>query len=306
MTIGLQRMQPLAFVAIERNTHTPIHINRGVPRMLVTTLADVEAAGRLKSQRDGAILSARYLTAAHGMGFSLHLNRSAKVPPVPLWYKNHWEANYILTGEAEIVDLDTANTLNLGPGEAYQVGPKDRHTFGVPREASHISVFCPPLKGDEVHDEDGAYAANGPVPPNDGRIFVRKVEELLSQGRELTVAHGKVRTIRMITAADEMGFSLSDVRLDAGAAADLWYKHHLEANYIAAGSGRVEDLNTAEAWDLGPDTLYCVGPEDRHRLSAETDLHILSVFCPPLRGDEQHDADGSYGPGGPVPPGPGV
>lgn len=260
--------------------------------MFVYTLEDVEAAGRLKVQRGGLIRSARYLTAADGMGFSLHLNVSHSLPPAELWYKNHWEANYVFAGEVEITDLGTGETVPVRAGEAYQVGPKDRHSFAVKDQASHISVFSPPLRGDEVHDEDGAYAANGPVPPNDGAMFVRSAEQLRAQGREMVVANGNAHTIRMITGADEIGFSLSDVHLKAGAAADLWYKHHREANFILSGSGNVEDLNTGEIWALEPDTLYCVGPEDRHRLSAVSDLHLLSVFCPPLRGDEQHDADG--------------
>lgn len=49
---------------------------------------------------------------------------------------------------------------------------------------------------------------------------------------------------------------------------------------------------------------YYVGPKDRHKLRAVTDVHLISVFCQPLRGDEQHDADGSLPPTGPVPPGP--
>jgi Ectoine synthase len=49
---------------------------------------------------------------------------------------------------------------------------------------------------------------------------------------------------------------------------------------------------------------YNVGPKDRHRLRAETALHLISVFCPPLEGREQHDADGALTPSGPVPPGP--
>ena len=69
--------------------------------MFVRTLDDVIAAGRLKELQAGDTRSARYLTAADGMGFSLHL----------------------------------------------------------------VSVFCPPLRGDEQHDADGALAPSGPVPP---------------------------------------------------------------------------------------------------------------------------------------------
>jgi hypothetical protein len=51
---------------------------------------------------------------------------------------------------------------------------------------------------------------------------------------------------------------------------------------------------------------YNVGPKDRHRVCARTDIHLVSVFCPPLKGDEQHDAGGALAPSGPVPPSPKV
>jgi len=47
-----------------------------------------------------------------------------------------------------------------------------------------------------------------------------------------------------------------------------------------------------------------VGPRDRHRVRAHADTHLLSVFCPPLMGNEQHDEDGTLAPRGPVPSGP--
>ena len=48
---------------------------------------------------------------------------------------------------------------------------------------------------------------------------------------------------------------------------------------------------------------YNVGPKDRHQLCADTAMHLVSIFCPPLEG-HQHDADGALAPSGPVPPGP--
>lgn len=49
---------------------------------------------------------------------------------------------------------------------------------------------------------------------------------------------------------------------------------------------------------------YNVGPKDRHRLGVHTDILLLSVFSPPLMGDEQHDENGTLAPSGPVPQGP--
>ncbi len=100
-----------------------------------------------------------------------------------------------------------------------------------------------------------------------------------------------------------MGFTLSDVRVEAGNESTFWYKHHWEANYILEGYGRVTDLSTGENWEMKPGTIYMVGPEDQHNIRADTDLHLLSVFNPPLRGDEQHDTEGTLPASGPLPPG---
>ena len=135
-------------------------------------------------------------------------------------------------------------------------------------------------------------------------MFVRTLDDVIAAGRLKELQGGDTRSARYLTATDGMGFSLSDVAIPAGAPVDLWYKHHWEANYILSGTGRVEDLGTGEVWPLEPGSLYNMGPKDRHRITAEADLHLVSVFCPPLRGDEQHDADGALEPSGPVPPGP--
>ena len=92
-------------------------------------------------------------------------------------------------------------------------------------------------------------------------MFVLNADDLRAAGQEMVVANGKARTIRMLTAAHEVGFSFSDVHFDAGAVAELWYKHHWEANHIISGTGLVEDLSTGESWDLAPGMLYNVGPQ---------------------------------------------
>ena len=81
-----------------------------------------------------------------------------------------------------------------------------------------------------------------------------------------------------------------------------WYKNHVAANYILEGEATVEDLTTGENWQLGPGSLYVVGPHDRHSLKTKGAIYIMSVFNPPLKGDETHNDDGSYSPSGEVPP----
>jgi L-ectoine synthase len=137
-------------------------------------------------------------------------------------------------------------------------------------------------------------------------MFVRTLDDVRAAGLEVVIAGGSARTARFLTARDGVGFAFSDVQQGAGGEAHLWYKHHWEANYILEGVGEVEEVATGRRWRLEPGTIYVVGPEDRHIVRAETDLRLISVFNPPLEGDENHDADGSYPPTGPIPPGPGV
>ena len=270
--------------------------------MFIRTLDGLRAAGKIKSLAGGTARSARFLTAADGMGFSYNDNLARKGTDVVLWYKNHWEANYIVSGRGEITNLTSGERWPLEGGVLYVVGPNDRHRFLMLEDVHLISIFCPPLRGDEGHDEDGSYTASGPVPKTSRRMFMRRADSLRAAGKEMVVANGAARTVRMLTQADDIGFGLSDVHLDPGAEAVLWYKHHWEANHILAGSGEVTDLSTGDSWKLEPGVAYNVGPRDRHKLRAITSLHLLSVFSPALRGDEQHDAEGSLAPSGPGQP----
>ena len=272
--------------------------------MFIRTLDELAAAGRIKSLVNDTTRSARFLTAADGMGFSYNDNRVSKGSDAVLWYKHHWEANYIIAGRGEVTDLTTGQSWPLEPSVLYVVGPNDRHRFRVTEDEHHVSVFCPPLRGDERHDEGGGYAANGPGPQTDRRMFVKRADEMRAAGKGMVAASGQARTLRMLTKADDVGFGFSDVHFAAGAEATLWYKHHWEANHIISGMGEVTDLTTGQSWPLEPGVGYNVGPKDRHRVRAHTDIHLVSVFCPPLEGHELHDADGALAPSGPVPPGP--
>jgi L-ectoine synthase len=136
-------------------------------------------------------------------------------------------------------------------------------------------------------------------------MFVRTLADVRASGHEVVIAGGSARTARFLTATDGVGFTFSDVSQGAGGEARLWYKNHWEANYILEGVGELEEVATGQKWRLEPGTIYVVGPDDRHIVRADTDLRLISVFNPPLGGDENHDADGSYPPTGPIPPGPG-
>ena len=100
------------------------------------------------------------------MGFSYNENRVSEGADAILWYKHHWEANYIVSGRGEVEDLTSGEKWPLAPGVVYVVGPNDRHRFRVSGYEHHISVFCPALKGDERHDDrDRQPAANPALTP---------------------------------------------------------------------------------------------------------------------------------------------
>ncbi len=254
--------------------------------MFIRTLEDVRGTDRYRVLLNGALHSARYLAAADGMGFSLHVNRSEPCPPMTLWYKNHWEANYIISGEINLTDLTTQQTWKVGPGDLYQVGPNDCHHFEVVEKEHHLSIFCPSLTGNEAHDADGSYSPTGPVPETDQRMFLRRINEMRDNGKEMVTENGQLRVVRALTKSDGLGFGFSEVHLTAGASTVLCYQHHWESSYILSGTGLVEDLNTCESWELKPDMAYNVGPMEHHRLHAYSDLHLVSVICPLLEESE--------------------
>ena len=272
--------------------------------MFVRTLENRIEAGASKVLCQGKARSTRFLTCEDGMGFTMSDVRLTTGMKTVLWYKHHWEANYIVGGTGAVTDLTTHESWPLGPGTLYTVGPVDRHLVEPDDRIHLVSVFNPPLAGDEAHDSDGSYPATGPVPEGRERMFVRTVDGLRKAGRERVVAGGSARTVRMLLQEDRVGFTLSDVNLAAGNRNTLWYRHHWEANYILEGTGAVTDLGTGTVWPMEPGMMYCVGPEDRHSMLAHTDLHLLSIFCPALGGNEQHDSQGTLAASGPVPPGP--
>jgi L-ectoine synthase len=274
--------------------------------MLVRTMAQIEAEGRVISISHGKATAVRLLTRADGLNFSISEARGSQVGVSTLWYKNHWEANYVRSGSAILEDCHTGQRWPLEPGVLYCVGPQDEHRIirEVATDMRMISVFSPPIVGLETHDEDGAYAASGDLPPRQGRMTVTTLEDVRKAGLEVSVNGGRAVSQRYITAADQMGFSMHAVWVKAGVETDLWYKNHWEGNLVLDGQLEVTDKTTGDVHVIGPGGLYLVGPNDPHHLKALSDVHAISVFDPPLTGKEDHDADGAYPPTGVLPPGP--
>jgi L-ectoine synthase len=272
--------------------------------MLIRTMRELESEGRIVTISHGKSTAVRLFTKADGLAFSISEARAQQAGQADLWYKHHWEANYVRAGRATLEDRATGQRWALEPGTLYCVGPNDAHR--IRRDDTQlriISVFNPPLVGDETHDADGAYRKSGPTPPGRERMFVRTLEDVRQAGRVVQTG-GFATSERYLVAADGLGFSLHSVRIRKGGEGDLWYKHHWEGNLVLDGVFEVTDRGTGTVHTLEAGALYVVGPKDRHHVRALTDVHVISVFDPPLTGLETHDADGAYPPTGPVPTGP--
>ncbi|MCP4993417.1 MAG: hypothetical protein GY934_06485, partial [Gammaproteobacteria bacterium] len=271
--------------------------------MYVRTLDQLHGTAAFQKYWDNTMTSVDLLSVADGIGFSLHDVRASAGLEHLLWYKHHWEANYIVSGNASVENLSTGEIWHLGPGAIYMVGPNDRHHFTADTDVHLVSIFNPALSIGADYDEEGTLAPSGEVPDGRDAMFFKTIEDLHAEGREKVVAGGSARLIPTLLQEDGMGFTLSDVRVEGGNEGTFWYKHHWVTNYILEGCGRLTDLSTGKNWEMKPGTIYMVGPEDQHNIRADTDLHMLSVFNPPLRGDEQYDTEGTLPPSGPLPAG---
>src|SRR5678815_822310 len=79
-------------------------------------------------------------------------------------------------------------------------------------------------------------------------MLIRTMQELESQGRVVSISHGKSTAVRLLTKADGLSFSISEARAQKAGQNDLWYKHHWEANYVRAGHATLEDRTTGQRW----------------------------------------------------------
>jgi L-ectoine synthase len=125
-------------------------------------------------------------------------------------------------------------------------------------------------------------------------MIVKSYEGLAGSKNETTLGNGRAVTRRFLLTEDGVGFTLSDIRMEAGVTAPLCYKNHIEANYIIEGEGTLEELDTGVTHDLKPGVMYCLNQNERHRIICKTAIRMICVFNPPLVGGEVHDDNGAY------------
>jgi L-ectoine synthase len=133
--------------------------------VIVRTLHDIVDTDR---DVDGGNWSSRRLCLADdGMGFSMHDTVLRAGTETHMWYKHHLEGVYCIEGKATLEDKATGEVHEIRPGTIYLLNEHDRHVLRVEEDLRVICTFNPPVTGQEVHDEDGAYPLLTDEPTDD-------------------------------------------------------------------------------------------------------------------------------------------
>jgi L-ectoine synthase len=123
-------------------------------------------------------------------------------------------------------------------------------------------------------------------------MIVRSAAEVEGTGAD--VRGPDWRSLRMLTRADAMGFTVTQTTIEQGMEVELEYRHHLEACLCIEGELEVEDLETGTRHAVLAGTIYALNEHDRHVVRAKAPSRLVCVFSPALAGDETHDASGGY------------
>lgn len=121
---------------------------------------------------------------------------------------------------------------------------------------------------------------------------VVNVNDLAGTDRDVQFKEGF--SIRPILEKDNMGFSVHKTMIRKGTIGHWHYKNHLESCYCISGKGILRSLDTNEEHIITPDVIYLLDNYDNHTFEAITDVVLISVFNPPVKGGEVHKEDGSY------------
>jgi L-ectoine synthase len=125
--------------------------------MKVVDVEDLYGTDREVNCPKGGFTSLRYLLESDNMGYTVTMTEIPKGDPQIWHYKNHLETCVCVYGHALLTNLETGKVHRIRPGIAYILDKNDRHQFQALVDTTLICVFNPPLKGREVHKEDGSY-----------------------------------------------------------------------------------------------------------------------------------------------------
>ena len=99
---------------------------------------------------------------------------------------------------------------------------------------------------------------------------------------------------RLLLESDGMGYTMTKTVIDAGTKVFQHYKNHLESCYCVSGKATLTNADTGEEFEISEDVTYVLDKNDPHWFEVHENTILICVFNPPLKGQEIHDADGSY------------
>jgi len=123
--------------------------------MIVRTLDNAENSNRRIAADNWE--STRMILKEDNMGFSFHITTIYADTETHIWYQNHLESVYCMSGEGEIETLADGKIYPIKPGTLYVLDKNDEHLLRGTTEMKMACVFNPPLNGKETHDKNGVY-----------------------------------------------------------------------------------------------------------------------------------------------------
>ena len=128
--------------------------------MIVRTLEEARNSDRCVKAENGNWESVRLSLKDDGMGFSFHITTIFAGTETHIWYQNHLETVYCISGEGEVETIADGKIWPIKPGTVYILDKHDEHYLRAKKKLRLMCVFNPALTGREVHDADGVYPAD--------------------------------------------------------------------------------------------------------------------------------------------------
>jgi len=139
-------------------------------------IIDVENLPESRKVIFGTGVSNRILLEKDGCGYTL-THTTVYPGERAFWhYKDHIESCYCISGIGTLECARTGEKHTITPGITYVLDDYDAHYFEAHEPTVLICVFNPPLRGAEVHEEDGSYRTGYKSPVYDVRaVPIEKV-----------------------------------------------------------------------------------------------------------------------------------
>ena len=121
------------------------------------------ASDRVIKCPKGGFTSHRLVVESDSIGYSITKTIVHPGKPHRWHYQHHLETCYCVSGKGLLINEATKELWAIGPDVTYVLDKHDAHTFEALEPTTLICVFNPPLKGNELHDENDSYPWRSPV-----------------------------------------------------------------------------------------------------------------------------------------------